>query len=76
MNDMLRQESNEPSLFDKATTAAKAAMGSVVDLANRTRTPIIVYRDGKIEHISATELQQDEADSDAQTAPKRPTSER
>lgn len=48
---MIQKDSGEQSLFDKANDAAKHAMQSVVDLAARTRTPVIVFRNGRIEHI-------------------------
>jgi hypothetical protein len=49
---MIRGELKELSLFDKANAAAKAAMRSVVDLASRTSTPVIVFRNGQIERLS------------------------
>lgn len=49
---MIRGEPKELTLFDKANAAAKAAMQSVVDLASRTSTPVIVFRNGQIERLS------------------------
>ncbi len=49
---MIRGEPKELTLFDKANAAAKSAMQSVVDLASRTSTPIIVFRNGEIERIA------------------------
>lgn len=49
---MIRGEPKEDTLFDKANAAAKAAMQSVVDLASRTNTPVIVFRNGQIERIA------------------------
>lgn len=54
---MIRKEDGKESIFDKANTAATTAMQSVVDLASRTSTPVIVYRDGKIERIEPKLLQ-------------------
>lgn len=54
---MIRKEDTKESIFDKANIAATTAMQSVVDLANRTGTPVIVYRDGKIERIEPKLLQ-------------------
>ncbi|TWU09960.1 hypothetical protein [Allorhodopirellula heiligendammensis] len=49
---MIRGEPKEDTLFDKANAAAIAAMQSVVDLASRTNTPVIVFRNGQIERIA------------------------
>ena len=49
---MAKQESRERRLFDGANAAAKDAMGSVVELARRTRTPVIICRNGVIERIA------------------------
>lgn len=49
---MIIGEPKEPTLFDKANAAAKSAMQSVVDLASRTSTPVIVFRNGQIERIA------------------------
>jgi len=54
---MIQQQPEEKTLFDKANDAAKNAMQSVVDLASRTRTPVIVFRNGKIERIEPDLLQ-------------------
>lgn len=53
---MIRKEAQGLTLFDKANAAAKAAMQSVVDLATRTSTPVIVFRNGKIERLSPTAM--------------------
>jgi len=58
---MIRKESKEPTLFDKANAAAKAAMHSVTDLARRTNTPVIIYRNGKIERLLPNSLAEDNA---------------
>lgn len=49
---MLNEKPETPTLFDKANAAAKSAMQSVVDLASRTSTPVIVFRNGQIERIA------------------------
>ena len=49
---MIGGEPKELNLFDKANAAAKAAMQSVVELATRTNTPIVVFRNGQIERIA------------------------
>jgi len=49
---MIRGEPKEQTLFDKANAAAKAAMQSVVELASRTSTPVIIFRNGQIERIA------------------------
>ena len=49
---MANRESRERRLFDSANAAAKDAMGSVVELARRTRTSVIIYRNGVIERIA------------------------
>jgi hypothetical protein len=54
---MIRKEDTKESIFDKANSAATNAMQSVVDLASRTSTPVIVYRDGKIVRIEPKLLQ-------------------
>lgn len=48
---MANQESRERRLFDGANAAAKDAMGSVVELARRTRTSVIICRNGVIERV-------------------------
>lgn len=58
---MIREEPKEPTLFDKANTAAKAAMHSVAELARRTSTPVIVYRNGKIERLLPNTLAEENA---------------
>jgi len=54
---MIQKDPKEQSLFDKANAAATNAMQSVVDLASQTRTPVIVFRNGKIERIEPDLLQ-------------------
>jgi hypothetical protein len=49
---MANQESRERRLFNGANAAAKDAMGSVVELARRTRTSVIICRNGVIERIA------------------------
>ena len=58
---MIQQPSPEPSIFDKANAAAQESLTSIVELARRTQTPIILYRDGQIVRLSADELQQQDA---------------
>lgn len=58
---MIQQPSPEPSIFDKANAAAQESLTSIVELARRTQTPVILYRDGQIVRLSADELQQQDA---------------
>ena len=60
---MISPESKEQSLFDRANAASKDAMQSVVELARRTRTPVIVFRNGVIERIAPEMI----ADQDVST---------
>lgn len=41
--------------FDKARAAARETVQSIVEIARRTNTPIIIYRNGQIERISPDE---------------------
>lgn len=43
---------NNASVFEKANAAARALVPSVVELAKRTQTSIIVFRNGQIERIA------------------------
>ncbi|MCX7386106.1 MAG: hypothetical protein NTX48_05520 [Planctomycetales bacterium] len=43
---------NDASVFEKANAAARALVPSVVELAKRTQTSIIVFRNGQIERIA------------------------
>lgn len=40
------------SILDKAILAARDSMHSVLETARRTNTPVIIYRNGRIEHHS------------------------
>lgn len=66
---MIRGELEEVEIFDKANAAAKAAMKSVVDLANQTGTPVIVFRNGQIERLSPAALAIDREDEGALSKP-------
>lgn len=60
---MIQKDPREQSLFDKANAAAENAMQSVVDLANQTSTPVIVFRNGRIERVEPDLLREPPADS-------------
>lgn len=55
---MIQQQSKEQTLFDKANDAARTAMQSVVDVATRTNTPVLIFQDGIIKRVEPGQLQQ------------------
>ncbi len=60
---MIQQHSKEQTLFDKANDAAKVAMQSVVDVAARTNTPVLIFQDGTIKRVEPDQLQQPPVES-------------
>lgn len=67
---MIREEPDAGTIFDKANAAAKAAMQSVVELASRTSTPVIVFRNGQIERLSPGTLAVSRTNEDDLTQPE------
>ena len=55
---MIQKTPKEQTLFDKANDAARTAMQSVVDVATRTNTPVLIFQDGKIKRLEPGQLQQ------------------
>ena len=49
---MIKSTLNDASVFEKANAAARALVPSVVELAKRTQTLVIVFRNGQIERIA------------------------
>jgi hypothetical protein len=57
---MSSQSQEELSILDKAVMAAQESVHSILELARRTHTPVIVYQNGQIERLSPEAFQQDE----------------
>ena len=43
---------SDPTIFELANAAFRDCADSILEIARRTNTPVIVYRNGKIEHLS------------------------
>lgn len=49
---MVDEPNGESTIFEMARAAARDCVDSILEIARRTNTPVIVYRNGKIEHLS------------------------
>ena len=49
---MINQMPDELTVFEKANSAARVSVQSVLELAQRTHTSVIVFRNGRIERVA------------------------
>jgi hypothetical protein len=56
---MVDQMESELTIFEKAKAAARDMVQPILEIARRTHTPIIIYRNGKIERLSPDQFSEE-----------------
>ena len=51
------QEAKTLTMTEKADTAFRQAMATVIERARQTKTPVIVWEDGRVVEYSADEME-------------------
>jgi hypothetical protein len=64
---MDNQPARELSNFEKANAAARDMVQPILEIARRTHTPVIIYRNGKIERLSPDQFSE-ESNSENQSS--------
>lgn len=52
------EDAKTPTMTEKADAAFRQAMADVIERARQTRTPVIVWEDGRVVEYSADEMEE------------------